>query len=81
VQSFSIVKMVDVVSHRAGCLFMGLVGSLVHLLRFETFEKAFHRCVVVAIPLSAHTLKELPPLQSIPTGLAGELGAPIAMDD
>ena len=80
-QPLSVVKTVDVVGHRAGRLFMGLVGFPVHLLRLETLEKTLHRCVVLAVSLAAHALQELLARQSTAIGLTGELGSSIAVDD
>ena len=55
--------------------------NFVEFFLFQRGEKAFHSGVIVAAPSSAHALDGAMPGQSVSECSAGELAAPVAVED
>ena len=58
-----------------------LIVLFVDFFDLERFEKAFHRCVVIAVSFATHALEEAMAFQAIAVGQASELNTSVAVDD
>lgn len=76
-----VVEAIDVVDDASGRVFVALIGLSADLLRFIAFEKAFHRCVVVTVTFTAHTLQAVAPEKTTSKLATGKLRAAIAVED
>ena len=80
-QSFWIVEALNVIVGCTHRMFVCFVFLVVDLFDFETFEKTFHRRIVITVSFATHALQEVALSKSRPEGQAGVLRSTIGVDD
>lgn len=76
-----VVEAIDVVDNASSSVFVAFIELSTYLLRFVAFEKAFHWCVVIAVPFTAHALQTVAPEKSTSILATSKLRPAIAVED
>ena len=79
--SLSIIKYLYVLEYRQCSVFLCVEGAKTPDFSLQSAEKALHDCVVVAIAFAAHALDDAMFAQNASKACAGELDAPIGMEN
>ena len=80
-QSTRIVEVFDVGQCASCGLFVRVVEPVVHFFGLVTFEKRFHRSIVVTIATPTHALNDFVVAESTPKPLTGVLATSVAVND